>query len=78
VYCLRATFQALPGSSFTVNGAAPPQDSLLASAGFEIKMASGVTFLTKFDGEFGAKSATYGGTGTLTMFSPFGTAPLYG
>jgi autotransporter-associated beta strand protein len=62
---VRAAFQALPGSSFTVNGAAPPQDSLLASAGFEIKMASGVTFLTKFDGEFGEKSATYGGTGTL-------------
>lgn len=62
---LTASFQALPGSSFIVNGAMPARDVALASAGFEIRLASGVTFLTKFDGEFGANTQTYAGTGTL-------------
>lgn len=60
-----ANLQALPGASFTVNGAAPATDSALASAGFEIRMPSGISFLTKFEGEFASRSSTYGGTGTL-------------
>jgi outer membrane autotransporter protein len=62
---LSAAFQALPGSSFIVNGAMPSKDVALASAGVEIRVAGGVTFLTKFDGEFGANTQTYAGTGTL-------------
>ena len=40
---LAAAFQALPGASFIVNGAAPAKNSALASAGAELKLANGVT-----------------------------------
>ena len=62
---LGAAFQALPGSSFTVNGAAIPHDSALTSAGAEYRLANGVTLLAKFDGEFASHSSTYAGTGTV-------------
>jgi outer membrane autotransporter protein len=60
-----ATFQALPGASFTVNGAAPPRDYGLASAGAEWRFAGGLALGAKFDGEFAARSQTYAGTGTV-------------
>jgi YVTN family beta-propeller protein/autotransporter-associated beta strand protein len=62
---LAAVFQALPGASFIVNGAAPAKDSALASAGAELRLANGVTLLGKFDGEFANHSQTYAGTGTI-------------
>lgn len=62
---LTAAFQALPGSSFIVNGAAPPKNSALVSGGAEMRLADGFSFLAKFDGDFGRGSQTYGGTGTL-------------
>jgi outer membrane autotransporter protein len=62
---LTPVFQALPGASFVVNGAVLPQDSALVSAGGELRLASGVTLLAKFDGEFASHSSTYGGTGTF-------------
>ena len=49
---LAAVFQALPGASLIVNGAAPAKNSALASAGAELRLANGVTLLGKFDGEF--------------------------
>ena len=58
-------FQALPGASFIVNGAAPAENSALVSAGAELRLASGVTLLGKFDGDFASHSQTYAGTGTL-------------
>jgi outer membrane autotransporter protein len=58
-------FQALPGSSFIVNGATLPKNSALTSAGAELRVANGVTLLAKFDGEFASHSSTYAGTGTL-------------
>jgi uncharacterized protein with beta-barrel porin domain len=64
---LGAVFQALPGASFVVNGATPAKDSALASAGAELRLRNGVTFLGKFDGEFAAHSATYTGTGTVRV-----------
>jgi autotransporter-associated beta strand protein len=60
-----ATFQALPGASFIVNGAAPPRNSGLASVGAEVRFANGIAVGAKFDGEFAAASQTYAGTGTL-------------
>jgi outer membrane autotransporter protein len=60
-----AAFQTLPGSNFTVNGAAAPANSALLSAGGEIRLASGVSFGAKFDGEFANRSQTYAGTGTV-------------
>ena len=63
----RRVFQALPGASFTVNGAAPAKDSVLASAGAELRLANGVTLLGKLDSEFTGRSNTYAGTGTVRV-----------
>jgi len=62
---LAPVFQALPGASFVVNGAAPAKNSALTSAGAEYRLANGVALLAKFDGEFAAHSSTYAGTGTV-------------
>jgi T5SS/PEP-CTERM-associated repeat protein/autotransporter-associated beta strand protein len=62
---LMPLFQSLPGASFIVNGASPAKNSALTSAGAELRLASGVTLLAKFDGEFASHSSTYAGTGTL-------------
>jgi outer membrane autotransporter protein len=62
---LAAVFQTLPGASFIVNGATPAKDSALASAGAELRLASGVALLGRFDGELATRSSTYAGTGTL-------------
>ncbi|WP_165825145.1 autotransporter domain-containing protein [Rhodopseudomonas palustris] len=62
---LTATFQALPGASFVVAGAAPTRDSGLASVGAELRFAGGLALSAKFDGEFAAHAQTYAGTATL-------------
>jgi Autotransporter beta-domain len=50
---------------FTVFGARPSRDLGLATAGAEWRLSSGVSFLVKFDGEFGDRSETYSGTGRI-------------
>jgi uncharacterized protein with beta-barrel porin domain len=62
---LDAVFQSLPGSNFIVNGATPPKDSALASAGAQYFLSAAWSFTAKFDGEFASSSQTYGGSGTL-------------
>jgi outer membrane autotransporter protein len=62
---LNATFQALPGASFIVNGATPARDSGLVSIGADIRLANGFVFSAKFDEEFSAHAQTYAGTGTV-------------
>ena len=62
---LGAVFQALPGSNFTVNGAAPPTNSALTSASAELHLTANWTAIAKFDGEFAPTAQTYSGTGTL-------------
>jgi uncharacterized protein with beta-barrel porin domain len=62
---LSATFQALPGGTFTVNGAPIPQNSALTTAGAQLFLAPQWTLLAKFEGEFSTGSQTYAGTGTL-------------
>jgi outer membrane autotransporter protein len=62
---LTAAFQALPAASFIVNGATPPQDLVLASAGAELQIATNWSLMAKFDGEFAKGAQTYAGTGTL-------------
>jgi uncharacterized protein with beta-barrel porin domain len=62
---LGAAFQTLPGSSFTVSGAAPPKDSALTTAAAELHITPNWTVIARFDGAFGAGSQTYGGTGAL-------------
>ena len=62
---LSAAFQALPGGTFTVNGAAIPQNSALTTAGAQLFLTPQWTLLAKFEGEFASGSQTYAGTGTL-------------
>lgn len=58
-------FQALPGASFTVQGASRPRDAALLSAGAELRLINGWAFAAKFDGEFASRSYTYAGTGSV-------------
>lgn len=62
---LDASFQALPGTSFVVNGAPMPHDSALTSVGAEMHLTQRWTLLGKFDGEFASSSQIYAGSGTL-------------
>jgi uncharacterized protein with beta-barrel porin domain len=62
---LGAVFQALPGSNFTVNGAAVPENSALTTAAAELHINASWTAIAKFDGEFAQTAQTYAGTGTL-------------
>jgi uncharacterized protein with beta-barrel porin domain len=57
-----AMFQALPGSSFTVNGAATEPNSLVVSAGTEMRFDRAYSIVTSFDGEFADGSQAYGGS----------------
>jgi outer membrane autotransporter protein len=59
---LNATFLGLPTASFVVNGAVPPHDLLLLTAGAEWRLRKGWSLLAKFDGEFADSSTTYAGT----------------
>jgi fibronectin-binding autotransporter adhesin len=62
---LNASFENLPGTSFTVNGAAIPKDSALTSAEAEFWLNANWSLIAKIDGEFGNGSQTYAGSGTL-------------
>ena len=62
---LSATFQALPGANFVVNGAGVPANSALTSAGAELRLSPNWSVLASFDGEFANTSQTYTGTGTI-------------
>jgi uncharacterized protein with beta-barrel porin domain len=62
---MTAAFQSLPGSSFTVIGATPVHDSLLASAVAEISFRNGISLAGKFDTELAQRSQTYVGTARL-------------
>jgi uncharacterized protein with beta-barrel porin domain len=62
---LNAVFEALPGSNFTVNGAALPRDSALTGASAQYFFTPALSFTAKFDGEFAPSAQTYAGSGTL-------------
>lgn len=62
-----ATFQTLPGFGFTVFGAAPERDTALASVAAEYRLMNGVSFLAKFDGQFGDTTHVYAGTGAVRV-----------
>lgn len=47
-----AIFQALPGASFVVNGAAKAPDSALTTASAEIRWLNGRSAIGTFEGEF--------------------------
>ena len=60
-----ATFQALSGGSFIINGVTPPKDSALATAEAELHLTASWSLLVKFDGQFADGAQLYAGTGTL-------------
>jgi uncharacterized protein with beta-barrel porin domain len=60
---LAATFQALPGASFVVNGAAQASDSALTTAAIEMKWKNGWSAAATFEGEFSDVTLSYAGKG---------------
>jgi uncharacterized protein with beta-barrel porin domain len=60
-----ATFQALPGASFVVNGAAQPHDSALTSASAEVRLTNGWSAAATFEGEFADIVRSYAGKGVV-------------
>ena len=62
---ITATFQTLPGATFTIDGATPAQNIALASVIAELKFLNRVTVSAKFDGEFAGNLYSYSGTGKL-------------
>jgi uncharacterized protein with beta-barrel porin domain len=58
-----ATFQALPGASFVVNGAAQASDSALTTASAEMKWMNGWSAAATFEGEFSDVTRSYAGKG---------------
>jgi len=62
---IAATFQALPGASFVVNGAAQAADSALVTAAAEKKWLNGWSAAATFEGEFSGITASYAGKGVV-------------
>jgi uncharacterized protein with beta-barrel porin domain len=62
---IAATFQALPGATFVVNGARQPSDLALTTASAEWKWLSGVSVAGTFEGEFSPISQSYAGKGVV-------------
>ncbi|MDH2353990.1 autotransporter domain-containing protein [Bradyrhizobium sp. SSUT18] len=60
-----ATFQALPGASFVVNGAAQAHELALATASAEMKFRNGLSLAATFEGEFSDVSRSYAGKGVV-------------
>jgi uncharacterized protein with beta-barrel porin domain len=56
---INAAFQSLPGSGFTIIGAVPVHDSLLASVGAEVAFRNGFSVAALFDSELNSNSQTY-------------------
>ncbi|MDO9414384.1 MAG: autotransporter domain-containing protein [Pseudolabrys sp.] len=60
-----ATFRALPGATFNVNGAQPSANAALLSLGAEMKWHNGWSLAGSFDGEFSQTTAAYAGKGSV-------------
>jgi uncharacterized protein with beta-barrel porin domain len=60
-----ATFQALPGASFVVNGAAQASESTLTTASVEMKWMNGWSAAATFEGEFSEVTRSYAGKGLV-------------
>ena len=62
-----ATFQALPGASFVVNGARQASDSALTTASAEMKWMNGWSTAATFEGEFSNVTRSYAGKGVAPL-----------
>jgi uncharacterized protein with beta-barrel porin domain len=56
-----ATFQALPGASFVVNGARQAADAALLTGSAEMKWINGWSTAATFEGEFSNVTRSYAG-----------------
>ncbi len=59
------SFQALPGTSFTVYGAAQSPDALLTTAAVEAKWLNGFSIGATLESEVSKTSSSFAGRGTL-------------
>jgi uncharacterized protein with beta-barrel porin domain len=64
-HAVAATFQALPGASFIVNGAAQARNSALTTASAEVKWLNGWSAAATFEGEFSEVTRSYAGKGVV-------------
>ncbi|WP_211913025.1 autotransporter outer membrane beta-barrel domain-containing protein [Tardiphaga alba] len=62
---IAATFQALPGASFAVNGAAQARNAALTTASAEMTWMNGWSAATTFEGEFSDIARSYAGKGLV-------------
>ncbi|PIT00307.1 hypothetical protein TSA1_05665 [Bradyrhizobium nitroreducens] len=62
---MSALFQALPGSSFTVYGAAAPKDSALLSSGAELRFVNNLTLGARVTGELAGSARGVSAQGSL-------------
>jgi autotransporter-associated beta strand protein len=62
---IAATFQALPGASFVVNGAAQARDSALTTASIEMKWLNGWSAAATLECEFSNVTRSYSGKGLV-------------
>lgn len=60
-----ATFQALPGASFVVNGAAQAREAALTTASVHMNWLNGWSAAATFEGEFSDVTRSYAGKGNL-------------
>jgi len=63
---VQASFASLDMSTFTVNGAATPDNVALVTAGTEFGLSEATELAATFDGEFGDGYQSYAGSVTLT------------
>jgi uncharacterized protein with beta-barrel porin domain len=62
---IAATFQALPGASFVVNGAGQASDSALTTVAADFKWLNGWSAGAIFEGEFSDVTRSYAGKGVV-------------
>jgi uncharacterized protein with beta-barrel porin domain len=58
---VRPEFQAAPGYTFVIQGAAAAEDAVAVDAGLKMNLGANTSMFTTFDGKFGDDIQTYGG-----------------
>jgi outer membrane autotransporter protein len=62
-----AAFQALPGSSFTVQGGRIATDTALLGAGLDWRESDALSLGARVDSQLGGGTTAIGGTGTISL-----------
>jgi|GEM_PF-1608370 len=63
----KASFIALPGSTFRIDGASAAEDVARVNAGFKLDISKDVAVFAAFDGEFSERGESYAGTGGVRI-----------